>query len=88
MFVGTAQGITPIVAERDEDNNAGLKSSLVLSNQLMKIGMRAFTNTIARQKPRLETQVSESEVEKIAVQFKSMKAAYRESPSFRNAMES
>lgn len=87
LFVEKAHGITQTFAEQDANNNDGSELPSFIPKYLVKIDMKDFMKIIDRHKPHLRVRMSESEIEGICMQFDSIKRAYREELSLKNAAD-
>ena len=87
MFVEGANGILSIVVERDSANEVGEELPPVLPFHLVKVDMRAFSNTLRSQKDRLKETYNDEHINEIGEDFVKLKRAYREEAAFKDVVD-
>lgn len=88
-ILGLVDGISAVVAERTEDNEAYLDAApAVLPHQLVRILPRDFSVYLQRHRERLDYTFSIEEIENIGRQHKALCEAYRHQPDVKSSIDS
>ena len=88
-ILGLVDGISAVVAERNEDNEAYIDASPgVLPHQLVRILPRDFSVYLQCHRERLDYTFSIEEIENIGRQHKALCDAYRRQPELKSSIDS
>ena len=86
LFVQAADGISQIVFERDESNEAATKLPPVLPRELCQIDMRQFVKLLQLHRERLLPHFGEDKIDDISKEFSELLRAFREEPQFKESV--
>jgi hypothetical protein len=82
-------GITAVVAERTEDNEAYIDAApAVLAHQLVRVLLRDFCAYLQRHRERLDYTFSNEEIETIGRQHKALYDSYHRQPDVKSSIDS